>query len=356
MNGRVYDPVTASFFSPDPYLQAPGNWLNYNRYSYCLNNPFKYTDPDGEWNWLVSAFGFVYGYVSYGLTNDDWGWKALGSGALTGVMWGIGYTSGVAEAGITPLSYAAQSAVSSTVNSFMPSMSIPIGNNFSINASFGLGISPSGLVGGMNFSGTYHNGDFALTGGLGASGNMTSWGGGVSYDEIGVSYYKTTFGNATGPDGKPNNQTVGGWGLNIKDFSLRIENDLFADKGDRWRTSAVEVGYKDFVLGTFVYTNAPDKNLDRSKAHSSFWNRTKDAYADGRVFSSPLYVGYKQGGKVTRIGLNQPWVQDATQNGVHLYLSKASPLFPTPYQGHPDYYSSAYRYRGYYNPYSLYYR
>jgi hypothetical protein len=48
MNGRVYDPLTAQFFSPDPYLQAPGDWLNYNRYAYCLNNPFKYTDPDGE--------------------------------------------------------------------------------------------------------------------------------------------------------------------------------------------------------------------------------------------------------------------------------------------------------------------
>ncbi len=49
MNGRVYDPLTASFFSPDPFVQAPGNWLNYNRYAYCYGNPFKYTDPDGEW-------------------------------------------------------------------------------------------------------------------------------------------------------------------------------------------------------------------------------------------------------------------------------------------------------------------
>jgi uncharacterized protein (TIGR02594 family) len=48
MNGRVYDPVTAMFLSPDPYVQSPNDWLNYNRYSYCLNNPFKYTDPSGE--------------------------------------------------------------------------------------------------------------------------------------------------------------------------------------------------------------------------------------------------------------------------------------------------------------------
>jgi len=38
-NGRMYDPRLGMFLSPDPYIQAPGDWLNYNRYSYCLNNP-----------------------------------------------------------------------------------------------------------------------------------------------------------------------------------------------------------------------------------------------------------------------------------------------------------------------------
>jgi hypothetical protein len=35
------------FLSPDPVLQSPGNTQNHNRYSYCLNNPLKYTDPSG---------------------------------------------------------------------------------------------------------------------------------------------------------------------------------------------------------------------------------------------------------------------------------------------------------------------
>ncbi len=54
-NGRVYDPLMAQFLSPDPYIQAPGSWMNYNRYAYCLNNPLMYTDPSGykwNWNWL----------------------------------------------------------------------------------------------------------------------------------------------------------------------------------------------------------------------------------------------------------------------------------------------------------------
>jgi RHS repeat-associated protein len=47
MNGRVYDPVTAQFFSPDPFIQSPGDWMNYNGYSYVMNNPTCATDPTG---------------------------------------------------------------------------------------------------------------------------------------------------------------------------------------------------------------------------------------------------------------------------------------------------------------------
>jgi RHS repeat-associated protein len=102
MNGRVYDPVTASFFSPDPYLQAPGNWLNYNRYTYCLNNPFKYTDPDGEWIWIVIG-GFIGGTIN---------WIAHGAQftADGAAAFGIGFAGGViasATGGAVLLSYGA---------------------------------------------------------------------------------------------------------------------------------------------------------------------------------------------------------------------------------------------------------
>ena len=48
MNGRMYDPLLGRFLSPDPFVQSPSDPQNYNRYSYCLNNPLKYTDPSGE--------------------------------------------------------------------------------------------------------------------------------------------------------------------------------------------------------------------------------------------------------------------------------------------------------------------
>ncbi|NOU47241.1 MAG: hypothetical protein HOO86_09285 [Bacteroidales bacterium] len=47
MNGRVYDPFIARFLSPDPFVQNPSYSQSFNRYSYCVNNPLKFTDPSG---------------------------------------------------------------------------------------------------------------------------------------------------------------------------------------------------------------------------------------------------------------------------------------------------------------------
>ncbi len=54
MNGRLYDPYLRRFMAPDNYVQDPTNTQNFNRYSYVLNNPLKYTDPSGE---IVISFG-----------------------------------------------------------------------------------------------------------------------------------------------------------------------------------------------------------------------------------------------------------------------------------------------------------
>ena len=48
MNGRLYDPIVGRFLSPDENVQMPDFSQNFNRYSYALNNPLKYNDPDGE--------------------------------------------------------------------------------------------------------------------------------------------------------------------------------------------------------------------------------------------------------------------------------------------------------------------
>ncbi len=123
MNGRVYDPLTAMLMSPDPYVQAPGNWVNYNRYGYCMGNPLRYIDPSGyTWlshffNWIGSskpgryfatavinitgiacfiATGGTIGWVGYYNGKNDWNIMMAGlSKGLEGAARGMGFKWGL---------------------------------------------------------------------------------------------------------------------------------------------------------------------------------------------------------------------------------------------------------------------
>ena len=96
MNGRMYDPVLGRFLSPDPYVQAPDFSQSFNRYSYCLNNPLIYTDPDGEVWWLIPVIaaavfgtGNLAAHAIRGDVNNFWdGLKYFGQGAVTGFALG----------------------------------------------------------------------------------------------------------------------------------------------------------------------------------------------------------------------------------------------------------------------------
>jgi RHS repeat-associated protein len=63
MNGRLYDPQVGRFLSPDNYVQAPGSTQGFNRYSYCLNNPLRYTDQSGEVLGYDDAAEFLIGGI-----------------------------------------------------------------------------------------------------------------------------------------------------------------------------------------------------------------------------------------------------------------------------------------------------
>ncbi|MBL7712498.1 MAG: hypothetical protein JNL13_08550 [Chitinophagaceae bacterium] len=71
MNGRMYDPLNGRMLRPDNYVQDPTNTQNYNRFSYCLNNPMKYTDPSGD---QYNTSNYSYGYTaSYGASGSYYG-------------------------------------------------------------------------------------------------------------------------------------------------------------------------------------------------------------------------------------------------------------------------------------------
>lgn len=93
MNGRMYDPVLGRFLSPDNYVQMPSSAQGFNRYSYCLNNPLKYVDPDGELWWLVVGAAVVGGI--FNVVQNDGSIHGMGDFIK---CFGIGAISGAAGA------------------------------------------------------------------------------------------------------------------------------------------------------------------------------------------------------------------------------------------------------------------
>lgn len=92
MNGRIYDPLVGRFLSADNNIQDEYSTQHYNRYSYCLNNPLRYTDPSG---WKMKALDESDAAFDayFSLMSGETGWfnsAALGGGASSGGWGGAG--------------------------------------------------------------------------------------------------------------------------------------------------------------------------------------------------------------------------------------------------------------------------
>ncbi|MBO4596145.1 MAG: VCBS repeat-containing protein [Bacteroidales bacterium] len=100
-NARLYDPLLGRFLSADPYIQNPSCSQNYNRFAYCLNNPLKYTDEDGECFLTTlaivsAACALVFGAgdaAAHALRHDRGWFKYFFQGALAGAIVGAAVTS-----------------------------------------------------------------------------------------------------------------------------------------------------------------------------------------------------------------------------------------------------------------------
>ncbi|MGM0582773.1 MAG: TIGR02594 family protein [Bacteroidota bacterium] len=169
MNARLYDPALARFFSPDPLVQAPDYTQNFNRYSYAMNNPLKYTDPDGEFAHLI--IGAAIGGISNWMANGaEFSWKGLGHfgvGAGAGALGaGLGAAAGSLAAGAGSFSMLAGSGLS--VGGVLPGAAAGAAGGFSNGFVTGLGNS---LIDGDKFGSALGKGfsigaNQALTGGF----------------------------------------------------------------------------------------------------------------------------------------------------------------------------------------------
>lgn len=147
MNGRLYDPVIARFLSPDPYVANNTFTQDFNRYSYCRNNPLLYTDPSGEFIWMPVIAGAIIGtYMGGVIANNDFNpinwnynsgktWGYMLGGAIVGGF--SGWAGGAIAASGMPMANTAGIMSASFVNSF--GTHIYTGGQTPVSISFGIG-------------------------------------------------------------------------------------------------------------------------------------------------------------------------------------------------------------------------
>ena len=302
-NGRLYDPYLGRFLSPDNYVQLSTSAQSFNRYSYCLNNPLKYVDPDGEWfgldDLLIAGAGFTCGYFSDVLRTGKWGGSSLKVGLLSAGMAWLGYnTAGLSTGSVTSqtINYALSACTNTAVNSLCPPVIIPINAHFSLSFSPAFGFGEGGLSAGVHFGVAYSNGDFSTGVSIGAGSSYKGWFAQAGYDNwaagYGITYYDATTYNGQ----HVGKQAVGTGKLSYKDCSFTLSNDLFADRKDRWRTSAAELSIGDFSVGTYVVTNwgVQESVYERKDAKAPLLGEGPlKAWKNGNVLSAPFWVGLR---------------------------------------------------------------
>ncbi len=97
MQARYYDPVIGRFYSNDPIgYTAQNPVMSFNRYLYVNNNPYKYTDPNGEFL-LGAVIGVVLEVGIQAATGElSLSGESLGKIALAGAAGAVG--AGIATA------------------------------------------------------------------------------------------------------------------------------------------------------------------------------------------------------------------------------------------------------------------
>lgn len=122
---------------------------------------------------------------------------------------------------------------------------------------------------------------------------------GFSYDDskYGFSYYVNRYYQG-------DKQTSGILGVRLREFHIGFEDDILALPftgfvlHDRYRTAALEIRYKRFLIGTNVYSNEVNGITDASLRNG------KGSYVNSKQISSPVYVGFTTNNLILRYGLN----------------------------------------------------
>ncbi|THU33024.1 hypothetical protein FAM09_26645 [Niastella caeni] len=369
MNARLYDPTTGRMLSPDPYIMGLDDTQGYNRFAYALNNPLKYTDPNGEVVWFVPIiFAAVNVAVDLIVNDGDMSFGQIVMSAVSGAI--SGWLGG---ANITTVGGALLAAGVSQANRFMPAIPIYESENFTLSVSPMIGYGTSGFTGGASLNASGLIGDFAYSAsvGIGFNSGVSSLGeaaGSSNYWYAGgfAGYYdgNTTYGagySYSHFSGKTK-QGIGAVTLKLGDVAIRLDEDYFGDGKDRSRTGGLLITFRvndELTLavgGSMITGEAQGDAIDTegdnpiAKEGKGMWNPDLEKNPDLR--GGTMYFGVIYRGQAFFLGHNSEKRLHAVQNWIHRnkLLNLKTPYFPD-----RNLCPGIYSYYGSFNPYYLYY-
>jgi hypothetical protein len=166
MNARLYDAALGRFFSPDPYVQMPDFSQNFNRYSYCLNNPLLYVDETGEFFWIIPNISWSkHGGLSIGIS------FVFGIPGGASLQAGIGYNF---KSGDVNLYAGATFMMNTLYANYSFANGLSHGYSFGASGFSGLPVSTNFLTVGVNYNSTHNT----------WSGNLSAW----TFDKSGFTF------------------------------------------------------------------------------------------------------------------------------------------------------------------------
>ena len=291
MNGRLYDPLLGRFLSTDNFVQEPGSTQSFNRYSYCLNNPLKYNDPDGEMAWFIpvivgSVVGAYTGASIQSGTAAFWNWSSnCWKGAIVGGILGgaLGFqvstalwsSNSIAITGLTEKIGEATlfSKAAGITNSILQSGTINIALNLptggGLDGAWKSGV--SGLVTGAWAA----TGGFGMAKGFGATTKASKMFGKLGYQAIG------TVGSSIGNNWARNNHLLSNLTLGVGPVNFTIGKQVLRWENNIGNILFNSLGIANLAFGgkaifdtdnlTFVYKGGlRDKIFGKESAWGSF--------------------------------------------------------------------------------------
>lgn len=221
------------------------------------------------------------------------------------------------------------------VDTIIPSYIRDLGNGFTFELKINLALGSHGRGLGLNAITTYTGSAGSVSAGLGSTYYLSAIGTGNSGLETRI------FGGGTADLGKgwslgyyhtkfisgETSQHVGNVITSYKDWSFTFENDMMGDEGDRYRTHASVLSYKDMSLGLNLFTGDPAKNkglrrIIEDDGKYGTYLLASDGDDPDKYRLGLFYFRYK----IFRLGTNAEYVRHLTQNRL-IHDTAGSPQF-----------------------------